>query len=95
MFDFEELELNRRVVADADRSDELNNSHAVLSDVSQREATERAREFIVQAYAAGAGITAKNVDLEGSAGAFTKRRYKDLDNAVMMRRIARIHNHCL
>ena len=94
-FDFEELAQNRRVVDDANRSDELDKFHAVLDDTSRGVATPRVRDFIVQAYAAGAGITAKTVELEGSTGAFTKRRYKDLNNAIMMRRIARAHNHSL
>eukprot|EP00973_Karenia_brevis_P064763 8996520-Karenia_brevis.AAC.1 len=59
-FDFEELEQNRRVVQDPSRAPEIENFHNVLGDISRCTPTARVRAFLVQAYAAGGGITARN-----------------------------------
>ncbi len=80
-FDFRVLRQNRRVVKGessdtADRTEEIENFHGVLMDVSMGIASERVRKFIVQAYVRGTLIcgTADHAELEGNTSVFTKRR---------------------
>ena len=96
-FDFRVLRQNRRVVTgDADRADELENFHGVLSDISWGRATERVRDFIIGAYVKGAVCgTAERSELEGSTSVFTKRRFRDRWNRVIVRRLAKTRNHSL
>ena len=71
-FDFRVLRENRRAVGDAHELDEF---HRVLADVSWGEATQRVRDFIVNAYVRGASIgCADRTELEGNTSVFTKRR---------------------
>ena len=96
-FDFRVLRQNRRVVSgDADRAGELENFHGILSDISWGMATQRVREFIVQAYVKGADCgTAERSELEGSTSVFTKRRFRDRWNRTIVRRLAKTRNHTL
>ena len=95
-FDFRVLRQNRRVVSDARRADELEDFHHVLFDVAHGQATERVREFIVQAYVRGARCgCADRSEFEHSTAVFTKRRYRDACNRNIVRRIGRTHNHVL
>lgn len=92
-FDFRVLRENRRAVGEAHDLDEF---HRVLADISWGEATERVRNFIVKAYVRGATIgCAERAALEGSTTVFTKRRYRDKWNRMVMRRIAKVHCHSL
>lgn len=63
----------------AQRVAELEGFHSVLMDVSMGVASDRVRNFIIQAYVRGMHIcgTADNAQLEGSTSVFTKRRYRD------------------
>jgi len=97
-FDFEELVENRRVTEDSNRTAELENFHAVLSDISRGEASKRAEEYVIQAYVAGAGMKASTVEFEGHTAVFAKRRYKDDQcgwNSIMTRRLAKRSNHSM
>ena len=76
-FDFLVLRENRRVVKDADgnegRQEELENFHTILMNISEGKATQRVRDFIVNAYVRGAlscGGKVENVGLEGSTAVF-------------------------
>ena len=71
-FDFRVLRENRRAVGDAA---ELEEFHRVLADVSWGDATQRVRDFVVNAYVRGASIgCADRTELEGNTSVFTKRR---------------------
>ena len=95
-FTFRVLRQNRRVVADASRAHELENFHEVLSDISWGMATQRVRDFIVKAYVRGAICgNADRSELEGSTSVFTKRRFRDRWNRVIVRRLAKTKNHSL
>ena len=101
-FDFRVLRENRRVVKDesgnAARQAELENFHRVLMNVSEGKATQRVRDFIVNAYVRGAlstGGQVENVALEGSTAVYTKRRYRDRYNRAIVKRVAKHHNHSL
>ena len=97
-FDFEELVENRRVTEDPNRTAELENFHAILSDISRGEVSQRAEEYVIQAYVAGAGMKASTVDFEGHTAVFAKRRYKDDQggwNSIVMRRLAKRSNHSM
>ncbi len=101
-FHFRVLRENRRVVKDADgnaaRQDELESFHRVLMNISEGKATQRVRDFIVNAYVRGAlscGGKVDNVGLEGSTAVFTKRRFRDRWNRDVVRRIAGTRNHSL
>ena len=103
-FDFLVLQQNRRVVAGTeDRAGELNNFHEVLSDISWGEVSDAVREFIVAAYVRGGSCgVAQNCEYDGSTAIFTKRRYRDAWNRVIVRRCSRpqlqervaVHRHC-
>ncbi len=81
---------------DADRAEELENFHGVLSDISWGTATERVRDFIIGAYVKGAVCgTAERSELEGSTSVFTKRRFRDRWNRAIVRRLAKTRNHSL
>ena len=95
-FTFRVLRQNRRVVTDASRANELENFHEVLSDISWGRATPRVRDFIVKAYVRGATCgNAERSELEGSTSVFTKRRFRDGWNRVIVRRLAKTKNHSL
>ena len=95
-FTFRVLRENRRVVADANRAEELQNFHEVLSDISWGMATQRVRDFIIDAYVRGAICgNAERSELEGSTSVFTKRRFRDQWNRVIVRRLAKTKNHSL
>ena len=78
-FSNEIVDQNRRVVAgDASRAHELENFHEVLSDISWGRATQRVRDFIIEAYVRGADCgNAERAELEGSTSVFTKRRFRE------------------
>jgi hypothetical protein len=88
-FEFSVLRQNRRVVKGDDsdaRKAEIENFHKVLMDVSLGIASDRVRQFIIQAYVKGmlsCGV-AENCDLEGSTTVFTKRRFRDRWNRTMV-----------
>ena len=70
------LRENRRVVTDENRREEIEEFHKVLMNVSEGKATQRVRDFIVQAYVRGAlscGNNIENIGIEGSTAVFTKR----------------------
>ena len=76
-FDFRVLKENRRVTVDAERANESEEFHAVLSDVALGMTTERVEMFIISAYVRGARVgCAENTEFEGSTSVFTKRRYR-------------------
>ena len=66
----------------------------VLMDVSMGRASDRVREFIIRAYVKGMDPrscdgTAEKCDFEGSTSVFTKRRYRNRWNRIMVTRIAK------
>ena len=62
------------VAGDAHRATELENFHGILADISWGMASERVRQFIVDAYVRGAPYgNAERSELEGSTAVFTKR----------------------
>ena len=94
-FDFRVLQQNRRVVAGTeDRATELNTFHTVLSKISWGEDCDVVKDFIVAAYVRGGTCgVAQNCEYDGSTAIFTKRRYRDAWNRIIVRRIAKDHNH--
>ena len=79
-----------------DRANELNNFHEVLSDISWGEASAVVEDFIVAAFVRGGSCgVAQNCEYDGSTAIFTKRRYRDSWNRVIVRRCAKEHNHSL
>ena len=69
-FDFRVLRENRRAAGE-----DTEEFHRVLADVSWGEATQRVRDFVVNAYVRGASIgCADRTELEGNTSVFTKRR---------------------
>ena len=69
-FDFRVLRENRRAVGE-----DAEEFHRVLADVSWGEATQRVRDFVVNAYVRGASIgCADRTEFEGNTSVFTKRR---------------------
>ena len=95
-FDFRVLRENRRVNVDAERANESEEFHAVLSDVALGVTTERVKKFVIDAYVRGARVgCAENTEFEGSTSVFTKRRYRDRWNRTLVRRIAKTRNHTL
>ena len=95
-FTFRVLRENRRVCKDETREEELEHFHQVLTDISWGEATQRVRDFFVQAYVRGAPIgCAERVEFDGTTAIFTKRRYRDRTNRIVVRRVAKKHNHTL
>ena len=95
-FDFRVLRENRRVVADGSRAEELELFHRVLHDISNGIASNDVRQFIVDAYVRGAQCgCASNCELEGSTAIFTKRRYRNAWNRVIVRSLAAKHGHSL
>ena len=97
MFSFRVLRQNRRVVSgDASRKEELEEFHQVLHDISYGRSTERVKRFIIQCFVRGATAgTAERTEMEGSTFVTTKRRFRDRWNRILVRRIAKIHNHAL
>ena len=60
------------------------------------ETTERMKKFIIAAYVRGARVgCAEHAEFEGSTSVFTKRRYRDRWNRIMVRRISKARNHRL
>ena len=97
-FDFRVLQQNRRVVAGTDdRAAELQNFHEVLSKISWGTwDSDAVREFIIAAYVRGASCgEAGKCEYDGSTAIFTKRRYRDAWNRIIVRRCAKDHNHSL
>ena len=95
-FDFRVLRQNRRVSVDTARSNESDEFHAVLSDIALGNATERVRKFVIEAYVRGARVgSAEKTDFEGSTSVFTKRRYRDRWNRILVRRIGKTRSHTL
>ena len=95
-FDFRCLRENRRVVQDESRSGELDLFHKVLTDISQGNASNSVRDFIVAAFLRGNRVgCAENVPFEGCTAVFAKRRYRDKWNRTVVRRIGKVHNHSL
>ena len=90
------LRQNRRVVTDEARRDEIEEFHTILSDISWGIASDVVQKFIAQAYVRGAVVgNAENCELESSTAVFTKRRYRDRWNRIIVRRVAGTHNHTL
>ena len=95
-FEFRVLRQNRRVINDADRSEEIENFHGILHDVAHGIASDRVRTFLVQAYVRGAQRgCAADAPFEGVTSVFAKRRYRDAYNRTIMKRIGKTHNHSL
>ena len=81
---------------DAERAEESEEFHAMLSDVALGESTDRVKDFVIAAYVRGARVgCAEKTDFEGSTSVFTKRRYRDRWNRTLVRRIAKTRNHTL
>ena len=79
-----------------ERASELNNFHQVLSDISWGKASDIVEDFIVAAFVRGGTCgVAQNCEYDGSTAIFTKRRYRDSWNRVIVRRCAKEHNHSL
>ena len=96
LFDFRVLRQNRRIIGDATRASELENFHEVLNDISWGRATDRVAQFIVEAYVRGARYgCAERAEFEGSTSIFTKRRFRDKWNRIVVRRAAKVCNHTL
>ena len=73
----------------------------MLADLSMCQETDAVRQFCVEAYGRGALATAKTTDFEGSTSVFSKRRYRDRWNGIVVRRLARyskqtlkVHSRC-
>ena len=96
-FDFRVLRENRRITVDEARAAESEEFHKVLSDVAWGDTTERVRDFIIECYVRGAqvGGCAERAEYEGNTAVFTKRRYRDRWNRILVRRIAKARNHTL
>ena len=95
-FDFRVLRENRRITVDETRAAESEEFHKVLSDVAWGETTERVRAFIIECYVRGAQVgCAERAEYEGNTAVFTKRRYRDRWNRILVRRIAKTRNHTL
>ena len=100
-FEFRVLNQNRRVVKDGGdeaKKAEIENFHKVLMDVAMGRPTDRVRQFIIRAYVKGMKScdgTAEKCDFEGSTSVFTKRRYRNRWNRIMVTRIAKDANHNL
>ena len=96
-FDFRVLRENRRITVDESRAAESEEFHKVLSDVAWGETTDRVRDFIIECYVRGAqvGGSAERAEYEGNTAVFTKRRYRDRWNRILVRRIAKTRNHTL
>ena len=70
--------------------------HRVLTDISMGRPSNDVRKFLVDAYVRGAQCgCASNCELEGSTAVFTKRRYRDAWNRVIVRSLAAKHGHSL
>ncbi len=96
IFDFRVLRENRRVCVDAERAEESDEFHDVLSDIAWGNSTERVKKFIIGAYVRGAHVgCAESSEFEGSTSVFTKRRYRDRWNRTMVRRISKVRKHTL
>jgi len=82
---------------DGTRKDELENFHKVLMDVSMGLATDRVRQFVIQAYVKGMMScgTADRCEFEGSTAVFTKRRFRDRWNRTIVKRLSKTRNHTL
>ena len=95
-FDFRVLRQNRRVIHDADRSEEIEKFHGILHDVAHGISSDRVRAFLVQAYVSGAQRgCAANAPFEGVTSVFAKRRYRDAYNRTIVKRIGKTHNRTL
>ena len=95
-FDFRVLRENRRVVSAAGRAEELEVFHRVLTDISRGVPSNDVSKFLLQSYVRGAQCgCASNCELEGSTAVFTKRRYRDAWNRVIVRSLAAKHGHPL
>ena len=68
----------------------------MLTDISWGIASQRVREFIIQAYVKGAKCgSADRSELEGSTSVFAKRRFRDRWNRTIVRGLANVRNHTL
>ena len=95
-FRFATLRENRRVVGGGEaRQGEIEQYHRLLDDIAMCRATGAVRAFCIDAYGRGACVTAKNSDFEGSTSIFSKRKYRDLWNRFIVRRLARDCGHTL
>ena len=85
-----------RQAGDEDRKQELNDVREVLSDISWCRETAKVRRFFVEAYVRGAAVgSAERAELEGSTAAFTKRRFRDRWNRIVVRRVGKSRAHTL
>lgn len=89
-FRFMTLRENRRVVdGGVGRALELQNYHDVLTDVSLGQVTDRVRNFFIEKFCEGAGMTGDNEPFEGSNCICAKRRYRDRFNRKVVRRLGK------
>ena len=73
---------------------ELENFHQILHDISYGRSTQRVKDFIIQSFVKGMRCgNAHHAELEGSTAVFSKRRYRDRWNRVIVRLNARTRNH--
>ena len=90
MFRFSTLRENRRVIdGGAERQKQIEEYHTVLDHLSMYKETNDVRKFCVDAYGRGALATADTTQFEGSTSVFSKRRYRDRWNRIVVRRLAK------
>ena len=90
MFRFSTLRENRRVIdGGAERQKQIEEYHTVLDHLSMCKETNEVRKFCVEAYGRGALATADTTQFEGSTSVFSKRRYRDRWNRIVVHRLAK------
>jgi len=79
------------------RSEESEEFHLALGDIAWGRTTERVKSLVVEAYVRGArkGGCAEEAEFEDNTSVFTKRRYRDKWNRVLVRRLANTRKHTL
>ena len=92
-FDFRVLKQNRRLAVGADVSHQrsLDTFHKTLERIAHGDAGAAVRQFFVNAYVRGAGVTAATVPFEDHTDVTSKRRYRDRWNAEVLKRSGKTH----
>ena len=91
------LRENKRVRVGEARSEESEEFHLALGDIAWGRTTERVKSLVVEAYVRGArkGGCAEEAEFEDNTSVFTKRRYRDKWNRVLVRRLAKTRKHTI
>ena len=89
-FEFRVLRENRRITSSDDpaRQAGLEQFHRALEHIAMSRDTPAVRDFFVDAYVRGTGVTQAGVGFEESTACFTKRRYRDGWNRRVLQRSA-------